>query len=97
MKRNLLIPASNEPSGCLQTFGDCREGQQPCCFAMGLLTCMVICLMGMLFLTGCEKKPEKAADGRKKITLGAIYVSDRKIRNIRLKLKIILKMLMQIQ
>ena len=23
------IPASNEPSGCLQTFGDCREGQIP--------------------------------------------------------------------
>ncbi len=21
-----FIPASNEPSGCLQTFGDCREG-----------------------------------------------------------------------
>ncbi|MDE6761169.1 MAG: extracellular solute-binding protein [Lachnospiraceae bacterium] len=60
MKRNLLIPASNEPSAV------CRH----------LVTCMVICLMGMLFLTGCEKKPEKAADGRKKITLGAIYVSD---------------------
>ena len=25
----VFIPASNEPSGCLQTFGDCREGQKP--------------------------------------------------------------------
>ena len=33
-----FIPASNEPSGCLQTFGDCREGQQPRCSATGLLT-----------------------------------------------------------
>ena len=24
-----MIPASNEPSDCLQTFGDCREGQIP--------------------------------------------------------------------
>ena len=24
-----MIPASNEPSGCLQTFGDCREGHIP--------------------------------------------------------------------
>ena len=22
---DIFIPASNEPSGCLQTFGDCRE------------------------------------------------------------------------
>jgi len=29
----LLIPANNEPSGCLQTFGDCREGQIPRCSA----------------------------------------------------------------
>ena len=29
----LFIPASNEPSGCLQTFGDCREGQIPRCSA----------------------------------------------------------------
>ena len=28
-----FIPASNEPSGCLQTFGDCREGQIPRCSA----------------------------------------------------------------
>ncbi len=28
-----FIPASNEPSGCLQTFGDCREGQRPRCSA----------------------------------------------------------------
>ena len=28
-----FIPASNEPSGCLQTFGDCREGQKPRCSA----------------------------------------------------------------
>ena len=28
-----VIPASNEPSGCLQTFGDCREGQIPRCSA----------------------------------------------------------------
>ncbi len=27
--RYAFIPASNEPSGCLQTFGDCREGQSP--------------------------------------------------------------------
>ena len=26
-----FIPAGNEPSGCLQTFGDCREGQIPRC------------------------------------------------------------------
>ena len=25
----IFIPASNESSGCLQTFGDCREGQIP--------------------------------------------------------------------
>ena len=25
----LFIYASNEPGGCLQTFGDCREGQMP--------------------------------------------------------------------
>ncbi len=24
-----FIPADSEPSGCLQTFGDCREGQRP--------------------------------------------------------------------
>ncbi len=24
-----FIPASNEPSDCLQAFGDCREGQIP--------------------------------------------------------------------
>ena len=24
-----FIPASNEPSDCLQAFGDCREGQKP--------------------------------------------------------------------
>ena len=30
---NEFIPASNEPSGCLQTFGDCREGQIPRCSA----------------------------------------------------------------
>ena len=28
-----FIPAGNEPSGCLQTFGDCREGQIPRCAA----------------------------------------------------------------
>ncbi len=28
-----FIPVSNEPSGCLQTFGDCREGQIPRCSA----------------------------------------------------------------
>ena len=28
-----FIPASNEPSGCLQTFGDCRKGQIPRCSA----------------------------------------------------------------
>ena len=28
-----FIPAGNEPSGCLQTFGDCREGQRPRCSA----------------------------------------------------------------
>lgn len=37
---------------------------------------MLLCLIAVLFLTGCGKKPETAADGRKKITLGAIYVSD---------------------
>ncbi len=26
----IFIPASNEPSDCLQAFGDCREGQIPC-------------------------------------------------------------------
>ncbi len=31
--KQLFIPASNEPSGCLQTFGDCREGQRPRCSA----------------------------------------------------------------
>ncbi len=31
--KQLFIPASNEPSGCLQTFGDCREGQIPRCSA----------------------------------------------------------------
>ncbi len=29
----VFIPVSNEPSGCLQTFGDCREGQIPRCSA----------------------------------------------------------------
>ncbi len=29
-----FIPAGNEPSGCLQTFGDCREGQIPRCAAL---------------------------------------------------------------
>ncbi len=29
----LFIPASNEPSDCLQAFGDCREGQIPRCSA----------------------------------------------------------------
>lgn len=24
-----MIPVSNEPSDCLQAFGDCREGQIP--------------------------------------------------------------------
>ncbi len=24
----VFIPASNEPSDCLQVFGDCREGQK---------------------------------------------------------------------
>ena len=33
---NEFIPASNEPSGCLQTFGDCREGQRPRCSQRGL-------------------------------------------------------------
>ena len=28
-----FIPAGNEPSGRLQTFGDCREGQIPRCSA----------------------------------------------------------------
>ena len=32
----VFIPASNEPSGCLQTFGDCREGQIPRCLQRGL-------------------------------------------------------------
>jgi len=33
IKSSKLIPASNESSGCLQTFDDCREGQMPaaCC------------------------------------------------------------------
>jgi len=26
---DFFIPASNEPSGCWQTFGDSREGQRP--------------------------------------------------------------------
>lgn len=41
-----------------------------------LLICMLICLAGVLFLSGCGKKPETTADGKKKIILGAIYVSD---------------------
>ena len=28
-----FIPAGNGPGGCLQTFGDCREGQIPRCSA----------------------------------------------------------------
>lgn len=28
-RRVCLIPASNEPSDCLQAFGDCRKGQMP--------------------------------------------------------------------
>ena len=27
-RTQMFISASNEPSGCLQTFGDCREGQK---------------------------------------------------------------------
>ncbi len=31
-----LIPASNEPSGCLQTFGDCRDASlMPRCLQRG--------------------------------------------------------------
>lgn len=47
-----------------------------------LLTCMVICLLMALLLIGCEKKPETTADGRKKITLGGIYVSDNLKREV---------------
>lgn len=25
----ILIPAGSKPSGCLQTFGNCREGRKP--------------------------------------------------------------------
>ncbi len=35
---HLFVHASNEPSGCLQTFGDCREGQQSRRSTAGLVT-----------------------------------------------------------
>ena len=35
--RYAFIPVSNELSGCLQTFGDCREGQSPRCSVAGAL------------------------------------------------------------
>ena len=43
-----FIPASNEPSGCLHTFGDCREGQRPRCSA-SLISC---CLQRGLWFFG---------------------------------------------
>lgn len=47
-----------------------------------LILSMLLCLISAALLAGCGKKPGTTADGRKKITLGAIYVSDNLKREV---------------
>ena len=66
-----FIPAGNEPSGCLQTFGDCREGQIPSspttgslipvsnepsrCVCGGVFDAQKVCVIPSLCLRGIHK------------------------------------------
>lgn len=47
-----------------------------------LLLSMLLCLVSATLLAGCGRKPATTADGRKKITLGAIYVNDNLKREV---------------